>query len=70
MLIVLPARLPDARDLPVQSLLPETDPAEAEFPNVGAGTTTAVAAVNPPRAELRLPFRLLDQRLLRHLTLL
>src|SRR5581483_9753775 len=61
-----PARLPHARDHPLERQIAEADAAEAELPQVAARTPAALATVPLPHPELRLPLALLDHRLTSH----
>src|SRR5690606_35803353 len=63
----LPARLPNPRDLSPQRHLSEADAAQPELPQERPGPPATHAPLPVPHFELRLPLRLLDQGLARHL---
>src|SRR5258705_933620 len=64
-----PAGLADAGDLALQGLFAEADPAEAEFPQHGAGAATPRTAADRPTLELRGALGALDPTGLRHILL-
>src|SRR5215212_5269596 len=64
--LVLPARLADARDHPVERQLAEADAAHPELPQEGSGAAAALAAVLRAHLELRRALALLDHGLTSH----
>src|SRR5215217_2642673 len=63
-MVLLPARLRHARDLPVVRELAQADPAEAELAIDGAGAAAAPAARVLPHLESRLALLLVHEGLL------
>ena len=65
-IVVLPARLCDARELALEGSLAEADPAEREAAHEGPGAAADEAAVVALNRVLRRSLRLGDHRLLGH----
>src|ERR1043166_1264745 len=59
--VLSPARLDDARDVAAQGELAEAEPADLELAEIGARTTTALAAALDADRELVLRWKLIDQ---------
>src|SRR5438034_9535272 len=64
-----PARLLHARNQSVQRHVAEAQPAQLELAVHGAGPAAQLAAPLAPTTEFRLPVRLFDFRLARHVSL-